>query len=90
MAEPAKDEAELMERVVATLWRYQGTHHAEIAIAAIRAAGWVAVPVEPTAFMVSRGLDSANINWREASADENLSDDEVKRIYCAMLTARQG
>jgi hypothetical protein len=44
MSEPAKDEAELMERVVATLWRYQGAHHAEIAFAAIRAAGWAVVP----------------------------------------------
>jgi len=45
VSEPAKDEAELMERVVATLWRYQGAHHAEIAFAAIRAAGWAVVPV---------------------------------------------
>ena len=91
MSEPAKDEAELMERVAEALYdNYDLDLPMSFTLAAIRAAGWAVVPVEPTAFMVRRGLDSADINWREASADEGLSDDEVKRIYRAMLVARQG
>ena len=48
MSEPAKDEAELAARITAALWNYRGAHHADIALAAIRAAGWSVVPVEPT------------------------------------------
>ena len=40
MTEPAKDEAALLARITGALWNYQGAHHADIALAAIRAAGW--------------------------------------------------
>lgn len=48
MTEPAKDEAALLARITGALWNYQGAHHADIALAAIRAAGWAVVPQEPT------------------------------------------
>ena len=45
MTEPAKDEAALLARITGALWNYQGAHHADIALAAIREAGWAVVPV---------------------------------------------
>ena len=51
--------------------------------------GFVLVPVQPTRRMLTRGLERADINWREASADEALSDDEVARIWRAMVAAAQ-
>jgi hypothetical protein len=49
MSEPAKDEAELLERVRQAIWHHgDGREDAEAALAAIRAAGWAVVPVEPT------------------------------------------
>jgi len=57
--------------------------------AALSAAGWVVVPVEPTPRMVDRGLVRADIDWRAASEDEALSDDEARRIYRAMIAAAQ-
>jgi len=62
---------------------------AEAALAAIRAAGWAVVPVEPTWPMVRRGGD-ADIDWRGVAADKMLSDVEVMRIYRAMLAAAPG
>lgn len=56
-------------------------------IAALSAAGWAVVPVEPTPHMVNRGLERADIDWRAASEDEALSNDEVRRIYRAMIAA---
>lgn len=55
--------------------------------AALSAAGLVVVPREPTPHMVNRGLERADIDWRAASEDEALSDDEVRRIYRAMIAA---
>lgn len=55
--------------------------------ATLSAAGWVVVPVEPTPHMVNRGLERADIDWRAASEDEALSDDEARRIYRAMIAA---
>jgi hypothetical protein len=60
---------------------------AEADLAALSAAGWVVVPVEPTPHMVNRGLVRADIDWRAASEDEALSDDEARRIYRAMIAA---
>ena len=45
MSEPAKDEAELIGAIA---WVTGGDHAAKVALAAIRAAGWAVVPVEPT------------------------------------------
>jgi hypothetical protein len=59
MSEPAKDEDELVHRVADTLREYVPhiNFHGEAirAIAAIRAAGWALVPVEPTKEMLNRG-----------------------------------
>jgi len=98
MSEPAKDEAELVDAMVDAIWEYltpetrwTAKPYVERDLrAAIRKAGWAVVPVEPTGPMVRHGLEGADINWREASADEGLSDDEVKRIYRAMLAAAPG
>jgi hypothetical protein len=49
MSEPAKDEAELMERVAEALYdNYDLDLPMSFTLAAIRAAGWAVVPVEPT------------------------------------------
>jgi hypothetical protein len=63
MSEPAKDEAELLERIARDLFEvpfgqfpsWNGKTYladAAIALAAIRAAGWAVVPVEPTEEML--------------------------------------
>jgi hypothetical protein len=57
MSEPAKDEAELIAEIA---WAFLGLdckadHAAKVAIAAIRAAGWAVVPVEPTIEMFDAG-----------------------------------
>jgi hypothetical protein len=95
MSEPAKDEAELIEQVALAILDYGVINNtistlATSALAAIRAAGWAVVPVEPTLQMLRRGLDDAGINWREASECEQLSDEEGLRIYRAMLEAAPG
>ena len=53
----------------------------------IAAAGLMVVPREPTPRMVNRGIELADIDWRAASEDEALSDDEARRIYRAMIAA---
>jgi hypothetical protein len=76
MSEPAKDEAELIERVAHELCDGRIICHnqkscvgcfakADAAIAAIRAAGWAVVPVEPTWDMI-RITD----NWYDTATDE--------------------
>ena len=62
---------------------------ADAILAALSAAGWLVVPVEPTQRMVNRGLERADIDWRAASEDEALCDAEVDRIYRAMIAAAQ-
>lgn len=49
--------------------------------------GYVLVPIDPTRAMLTKGLERADINWREAAVDEALSDDEVARIWRAMVEA---
>ena len=78
MTEPAKDEAALLARITGALWNYQGAHHADIALAAIRAAGWAVVPVEPTEEMFDAG--------HAASAHGN----GIVASYRAMLAAAPG
>jgi hypothetical protein len=60
------------------------------ALAAIRAAGWAVVPVEPTPEMTRWGIEGADIRWSAASLSECLIDDEVSSIYRAMLAAAPG
>jgi hypothetical protein len=55
MSEPAKDEAEL----TSTLSYEIGRRTARAALAAIRAAGWAVVPVEPTREMLRAGYDES-------------------------------
>ena len=86
MSEPAKDEAELVERIARDLFEvpfgqfpsWNGKTYladAAIALAAIRAAGWAVVPVEPTDEMF------------EAGHEEVLGGSGVIATYRAMLAA---
>jgi hypothetical protein len=54
MTEPAKDEAELIEAIALALWEFGCSDDgaAKATLAAIRAAGWAVVPVEPTEAML--------------------------------------
>jgi hypothetical protein len=58
MSEPAKDEAELIEAIAWALWEFGCSDDgaAKATIAAIRAAGWAVVPVEPTDKMMEAVL----------------------------------
>jgi hypothetical protein len=80
MSEAAKDEAELIEWVANNVTWY--SHHyyanARSALAAIRAAGWAVVPVEPTDEMF------------EAGHEEVLGDSGVIATYRAMIAAAPG
>lgn len=66
-----------------------GREGSETILSALTAAGYAVVPREPTPHMVNRGLVRADIDWRAASEDEALSDDEARRIYRAMIAAAQ-
>ena len=60
MTEPAKDEAELVDQVALAILDYGVINNtigalATSALAAIRAAGWAVVPVEPTDEMFEAG-----------------------------------
>ena len=74
MSEPAKDEAEL----ISTIAWVTGGHAAKVALAAIRAAGWAVVPVEPTGEMF------------EAGHEEFWEGKGVVETYRAMLAAAPG
>ena len=53
MSEPARNEAELMERVAEALYdNYDLDLPMSFTLAAIRKAGWAVVPVEPTEAML--------------------------------------
>jgi hypothetical protein len=52
MSEPAKDEAELVERIACSIPAWS-------LLAAIRAAGWAVVPVDPTREMLRAGYDES-------------------------------
>ena len=75
MTEPAKDEAELIGAIA---WVTGGDHAAKVALAAIRAAGWAVVPVEPTGEMF------------EAGHEEFWEGKGVVETYRAMLAAAPG
>lgn len=86
----ARDEA--IERALMEAWCNRpdaGISDVRAFDAALSAAGYAVVPREPTPHMVNRGLVRADIDWRAASEDEALSDDEARRIYRAMIAAAQ-
>jgi len=79
MTEPAKDKAELLERVRQAIWHHgDGREDAEAAIAAICAAGWAVVPVEPTEEMFDAGHASS------------AHGHGIVALYRAMLAAAPG
>ena len=91
MTEPAKDETELLERVIATLWSYQGAHHAEIAFAAIREAGWAVVPVEATDEMMWAGENLPAPLWEMDNSDHSQFVLSLRRAeWAAMIAAAPG
>jgi hypothetical protein len=87
MSEPAIDEADLVEQVALAILDYGVINNtistlATSALAAIRAAGWAVVPVEPTEDMI-----------RATDRDEHFlwTDDEItKWEWAAMLAAAPG
>jgi hypothetical protein len=85
MSEPAKDEAELMERVAEALYdNYDLDLPMSFTLAAIRAAGWAVVPVEVTFNMESEG-SVAMVKFGYLP-----SPGEAAEIYAAMLAAAPG
>jgi predicted CoA-binding protein len=85
MSKPAKDEAELIVEIAWAIiaWAIFGLNctadnAAKAALAAIRAAGWAVVPVEPTDEMF------------EAGHEEVLGGSGVIATYRAMLAAAPG
>jgi hypothetical protein len=85
MSEPAKDEAELLERILQAIWHDCDEGLAEAnpaiaALAAIRAAGWAVVPVEPTEEIRDAIIDATfNMDY--------IADDEAVKIYQAVIKA---
>ena len=90
MSESAKDEAELLDAMVDAIWKYltpdtrwtSKPYVERDLAAAIRAAGWAVVPVEPTEMMI-----------RATDRDEHFlwTDDEItKWEWAAMLAAAPG
>jgi hypothetical protein len=86
MSEPAKDEAELMDAMVDAIWEYltpetrwTAKPYVERDLrAAIRAAGWAVVPVEPTEEMFDAGHASS------------AHGHGIVALYRAMLAAAPG
>jgi len=76
MSKPAKDEAELMERVAEALYdNYDLDLPMSFTLAAIRAAGWAVVPVEPTEAML---LAARHFKARKFYRDMIAAAPEVK------------
>ena len=106
MTEPAKDEAELLERIARDLWGvpleqfpfWNGKSYltdAAIALAAIRAAGWAVVPVVFIEQAVDELEESASGSYphRDAYPEEMRRyerDMELPRAIRAMLAAAPG
>jgi len=85
MSKPAKDEAELMERVAEALYdNYDLDLPMSFTLAAIRKAGWAVVPVEPTEKMLTAGIE-ADYVWRH-----NSENARIKAILQDMLAAAPG
>ena len=84
MSEPAKDEAELIAQITDTLSSNTlgFTHRGQAvrALAAIRAAGWAVVPVEPTMDMICAAVT------HKSSNDHSV----YFGVYAAMLAAAPG
>jgi hypothetical protein len=88
MNEPAKDEAELMDAMVDAIWEYLTPEtcwtdkpYVERDLrAAIRAAGWAVVPMEPTK-EINYEIIVAMIDSRYITANEH----EAAKIYRAAI-----
>jgi hypothetical protein len=88
MSEPAKDEAELMDAMVDAIWEYltpetrwTAKPYVERDLrAAIRAAGWAVVPVEPTWKMI-RVMDSY---------DDMMQDETTIQLWKDVIAAAPG
>jgi hypothetical protein len=91
MSEPAKNEAELLDRILQAIWDGCDENLAEAnpaidAIVAIRAAGWAVVPMEPTE-EVKDEIINAMIDSGYITANEQ----EAAKIYrAAIRTAAPG
>jgi len=92
MSEPAKDEAELLERVRQAIWHHgDGREDAEAALAAIRAAGWAVVPVEATDEMLWAGENLPAPLWEMDNSDHSQFVLFLRRAeWAAMLAAAPG
>jgi hypothetical protein len=106
MSEPAKDEAELLERVVlATCECHPGECYVkmgqmlccaeddkvEAVFAAIRAAGWAVVPVEATDEMLWAGENLPAPLWEMDNSDHSQFVLSLRRAeWAAMLAAAPG
>lgn len=106
MSEPAKDEAALVARITGALWNYQGAHHADIVLAAIRAAGWAVVPMELTEEMRRAAWKAqyrfANIAFPKPKSekkmqqliqtrmDDRYQQEQDRMAYAAMLATAPG
>ena len=90
MTEPAKDEAELLDAMVDAIWdhlmpetRWTAKPYVERDLrAAIRAAGWAVVPVEPTEEMIRATDRDEHFLW--------TNDEITKWQWKAMLAAAPG
>ena len=86
MSEPAKDEDELAHRVADTLREYVPhiNFHGEAirALAAIRAAGWAVVPVDPT-----EEIQDAIINAMDDAGYFTANEHEASTVYQAAIKA---
>ena len=94
MTNAAKDEAELVERIARDLWEvplgqfpsWNGKSYladAAIVLAAIRAAGWAVVPVEPTEEM-RRATWEAQYRF----ANSGLANPKQEEVVQAFVQAR--
>jgi len=93
MSEPAKDEAELMERVAEALYdNYDLDLPMSFTLAAIRAAGWVVVPQRLTKDMEYDALRAENARLREAltgiAANAAMPGDAVEQRRALWRMAR--
>lgn len=90
MSEPAKDEAELMERVAEALYdNYDLDLPMSFTLAAIRKAGWAVVPVEPTDEMLWAADRAPAPTWEMDNPDHvDFVLFAVRRVeWAAMLAA---
>ena len=87
MSKPAKDEAELMERVAEALYdNYDLDLPMSFTLAAIRAAGWAVVPVEPTEEM-RRATWEAQYRFTNSGLENPKQEEVVQEFVRARMNA---